>query len=137
MSYLSDYLENMNWSPKEGQCGYRYSSTALVILHVTSAIQDDASAIEYIERVETWYPKTKVLIVEKRDAGQQEWRLIHRVEEAIAGLATVRGGADEATEEGEGDSTERGHVTLPPPVASVPTVPVVVAVPGITSPRAD
>jgi hypothetical protein len=86
MSYLNDFMERMYEAPANGQCGYRYTSTGLVMLHVTSAIQTDEDAIAYVQTVNHWYPKTQVMLIEKRDAGQQNWRLIHRVEEAIGQL---------------------------------------------------
>lgn len=86
MSYISDYLDRLYEPPENAQAGYRYTSTGFTILHVTSAPQTDEAAIEYASMVEEWYPKTKVLLIEKRTAGQQEWKLIKHVEEASGQL---------------------------------------------------
>jgi hypothetical protein len=106
MTYLNDYLDRLYEAPENAQAGYRYTSIGFTILHVTSAIQTDEAAVDYISMVEKWYPKTKVMLIEKRNAGQQEWRLIHRVEEASRQLYVL--------------PSERVHmqaVEVPPPVA--------------------
>jgi len=66
--------------------GYSYSDINLNVLHVTSAVQTDEAAIKYIAFIERWFPKSKVLFIEKRNSGEKTWRLIHRVEEQIRRL---------------------------------------------------
>jgi hypothetical protein len=61
--------------------GYRYTNWDFVEIHLTSVPQTDEAAIEYISQIEKWFPKSQVMFIEKRDAGQRDWRLIHRAEE--------------------------------------------------------
>lgn len=119
MTFLSDFVDKTYRVPLGAQCGYRYTSINFVVLHVSSVPQEDEAAIDYVAQVNKWYPRTKVMLVEKRDKGQQDWRLIHRVEEELAGLLPVSGGYSESEE----DQPAPTQVPIVP--ATVPAIPVV------------
>lgn len=123
MTYLSEFVDRMYEAPDNAQAGYRYTSVGFVVLHVTSAVQTDETALAYIEQVNKWYPKTKVMLLEKRDAGQQSWRLIHRVEEELLGLLPLSG-VGSAPDQGEADIS----------VEYISPLVVVIKVPPIPSP---
>lgn len=122
MSYLNDFMNRLYEAPEDAQCGYRYSSTNLVALHVTSAIQTDEDAIAYIEKVQRWYPKTRVFLIEKRDVGQQNWRLIHRVEE-VAGQLPVVQSESVLVQPAEVPEVSAPVIIKPLPVVIVPAIP--------------
>lgn len=86
MSYMEDFLGRIYQPPISAQAGYRYTTPAFNVLHATSAVQTDEDALAYIKRVEGWFPHSKVMLVEKREAGAQEWKVIHRDEEQIRQL---------------------------------------------------
>lgn len=66
--------------PRRTQCGYRYSNSDLKIIHTTSVIQTDEEAIAYRDNISGWGLSFPYLI-EKRDAGQDNWRMIFRGDE--------------------------------------------------------
>lgn len=132
MSYLSDFMGRLRSAPSNAQCGYRYTSVNFTELHVTSAVQTDEAAIAYIEQIENWFPTTKVMLLEKRDAGQQTWRLIHRAEEAAGQLYVLPDGpqgsgvpASERVSEPASQQSEANPLIAPPPspVIIPPAVP--------------
>ncbi len=86
MTYLENFMRKMYEPPPNAQAGYRYTTPAFNVLHATSAVQTDEDALAYIRRVEEWFPHSKVMIVEKREAGTQEWKMIYRDEEQIGQL---------------------------------------------------
>lgn len=127
MSYMKDFMGRMYEPPDNAQAGYRYTTPAFNILHATSAVQTDEDALAYIKRVEGWFPHSKVMIVEKREAGTQEWKVIHRDEEQIRQLhvlldepvhvpvVPVPAGAEEnSTPEAEASPTQPLQVVVPP-----------------------
>lgn len=125
MTYLSDFMGRLYEEPDNAQCGYRYTSSNFVVLHVTSVPQDDETAIRYINEVNSWFLKTEVMLLEKRDAGQQTWRLIHRVEEATGYLPVLFDNPQGSLSASE-PSDNQGEVypvTPPPPVIIPPAVP--------------
>jgi len=130
MTFLSEFVDRLYEAPDNAQAGYRYTSVGFVLLHVTSAVQTDEAALAYIDQVNKWYPKTKVMLLEKRDAGQQAWRLIHRVEEELLGLLPLPGVGPEPEAEGTED-THASHASEAQPATPV-TVPVIV--PRVTHP---
>lgn len=112
MTYLSNFIDRTYRVPLGAQCGYRYTSINFVVLHVSSVPQEDEVAIEYAAQVNKWYPTTKVMLVEKRDKGQQDWRLIHRVEEELLGLLPIPRGNTES-EEDEQAAPQAAVVSVP------------------------
>lgn len=60
--------------PNRTQCGYRYRNSKFGIVWVTSVPQTDEAAFEYFAMVKGW--GKDVQYIEKRDAGQDEWRML-------------------------------------------------------------
>lgn len=120
MTYLSNFIDRTYRVPLGAQCGYRYTSINFVVLHVSSVPQEDEAAIEYVAQVNKWYPTTKVMLIEKRNKGQQDWRLIHRVEEELLGLLPIPGlGADTESEEDEQAAPQAAVISVPPVIRPV------------------